>query len=149
MICQKMGKEYEKYRLSEIICLKQTQNVIRDEMLYTKRFFISCLRFGASCSFLFVDATFVWLAFLSWPSTSSVGQKSLVLLGINAKSQRFSVNLFFDTDSLWYVIWNRFRFCLYFTYMTDSFLKRERKKRREELSIFTSVCKFGSMTINE
>ena len=128
-------------------------NQIRFEtkLIYCAQKDFSSLIFAwGNFSFLFVDATFVWLAFLSWPSTSSsVGQKSLVLLGINTKSQRFSVNLFFDTDSLWYVIWNRFRFCLYFTYMTDSFLKRERKKRREELGIFTSVCKFGSMTINE
>ena len=118
----------ERYRLSEIICFKTNLKFYSSWNIVQKKIFHLSSSLEASCSFLFVDATFVWLAFLSWPSISSVGQKSLVLLGINAKSQRFSVNLFFDTDSLWYVIWNRFRFCLYFTYMTDSFWKRKKEK---------------------
>ena len=77
-----------------------------------------------------------------WPSCldhPTVGQKSLVLLGINVKSQRFSVNLFFDTDSLWYVIWNRFRFCLYFTYMTDSFWEKEKEGRASTTMFVVNV----------
>ena len=77
---------------------------------------------------LWMQHLFGWPSCLDHPHHLPFGQKSLVLLGINAKSQRFSVNLFFDTDSLWYVIWNRFRFCLYFTYMTDSFWKRKKEK---------------------
>ena len=55
-------------------------------------------------------------------------------LGINVKSQRFSVNLFFDTDSLWYVIWNRFRFCLYFYLHHDRQFLREKEKEGRRAS---------------